>query len=64
MRRHLERRLRALEAARRGGCEFWIYRGDEVRSPDGEQVTREEAESRSRAAGRFAFFISETDWRL
>jgi len=65
VRRDLERRLRALEAASRGGFEIWVYQGGElVRGPQGELLTREEAESRCRAAGMFAFFCTESDMLL
>jgi hypothetical protein len=65
MRRDLEHRLRAVERKGSGGFEIWIYqRGGIVRGPHGEQMTREEAESRCRAAGKFAHFCSETDMRL
>jgi hypothetical protein len=65
MRRDLERRLRALEVAGSGGIEFWIYQSNGmVRGPKGEEMTREEAESQCRAAGKFAHFCSETDMRL
>jgi hypothetical protein len=63
--RDLERRLRAVEVAGSGAIEFWIYQGDGmVRGPNGQQMTREEAESQCRAAGKFAHFCSETDMRL
>ena len=65
MRRDLERRLRALEAARTGGFEIWVYQGDGiVRGPHGEHMTREEAEARCRASGKFAFFFTKTQMRL
>ena len=65
MQRDLERRLRALEAARRGGIEIWVYQGiGLVRGPHGEQMTQEEAESRCRAAGRIALFCSKSDLLL
>ena len=54
--RDLERRLRAVEAARPRRFEFWISRGDGTfRGPNGEQMTREEAETLARAAGTFLF---------
>jgi hypothetical protein len=46
MRRDLERRLRAVEAAGSGRIEIWVRRDDGlVRSPRGEQMTFEEAEA-------------------
>jgi len=61
----LERRLRAVEVAGSGGIDIWIHQGDgTVRGPDGEQMTREEAEALSRAAGKIPHVISKTDARL
>ena len=63
--RDLERRLRAVEVAGSGGIEIWIQQGDgTVRGPQGEQMTREEAEALGRATGTFPIFCSETDARL
>ena len=63
--RDLERRLRAVEVAGSGGIEIWIQQGDgTVRGPQGEQMTREEAEALTRAAGKIQIVISETDARL
>jgi hypothetical protein len=63
--RDLERRLRAVEAARPGRFELWISQGDgTVRGPHGEQMTREEAEASGRATGRFVVIISEVEARL
>ena len=65
VRRDLERRLRAVEVAGSGGVEFWIYQGNGmVRGRKGQQMTREEAETQCRAAGKFAHFWSKTDMRL
>jgi hypothetical protein len=65
VRRDLERRLRALEAARSGGIDVWVIIGNGmVRGPLGEEIPREQAEALSHAAGRFAWFISEVDSRL
>ena len=62
MRRDLERRLRAVEAAGSAGIEIWIEQGDgTVRGPHGEQMTREEAEALGHAAGTFPIFLSEAD---
>jgi hypothetical protein len=63
--RDLEHRLRDVEASGSGGIEIWVYRGNGiVCGPHGEQMTREEAESRCRAAGKFAHFCSESDMCL
>jgi hypothetical protein len=63
--RDLERRLRAVEAARPRRCEFWIDQDDgTVRGPNGEQMTREEAETLAAAAGTFLFFLYEEDLAL
>jgi hypothetical protein len=60
--RDLERRLRAVEAARPRDVEFWIYQGDgTVRGPQGEEMTLEEAEALERATGRFLFFSYKGD---
>lgn len=65
MLRDLERRLRAVEAARPRRVEIWIYQGDgTVRGPQGEEMTCEEAEALGRATGRFLFFFSKTAARL
>jgi hypothetical protein len=65
MRRDLERRLRAVEAAGSAGIEIWIEQGDgTVRGPQGEQLTREEAEALARDAGTCLITISKTDARL
>jgi hypothetical protein len=65
MRRELERRLRALEAARSGGIDIWVQLGNGmVRGLLGEEIPYEEAEELSRAAGNATFFISEVDSRL
>ena len=65
MRRDLERRLRALEVAGSGGFEIWVNEGDgTLRGPHGEQMTREEAEARARAAGAFLHVIYKGDARL
>jgi hypothetical protein len=55
----------ALEASGTGGIEIWVCsRGGVVRGPNGEQMTREEAEARARFTGSFIYFASETDARL
>jgi hypothetical protein len=63
--RDLERRLRAVEAARPRRFELWISQGDgTVRGPDGKQMTREEAETLARAAGTFLFVVNKVDAQL
>jgi hypothetical protein len=63
--RDLERRLRAVEAARPRRGEFWITQDDgTVRGPNGEQMTREEAETLAAAAGTSLFFLYEEDLAL
>jgi sugar phosphate isomerase/epimerase len=65
MRRDLERRLRAAEAAGSTGIEFWIEQDDgTVRGPHGEQMTREEVDALARATGTCMIIISEDDARL
>ena len=65
MLRDLERRLRAVEAARPRRFELWISLGDGTfRGPSGEQMTREEAEALRRAAGTFQFFVNKGDAQL
>jgi hypothetical protein len=63
--RDLERRLRAVEAARPRRFELWISQGDgTVRGPDGEQMRRGEAETLARAAGTFLFVASKVEAQL
>ena len=65
MLRDLERRLRAIEAARPRRVEFWIIQDDDtVRGPNGEQMTREEAETLAAATGTDLFFEYEEDLAL
>jgi hypothetical protein len=65
MRRDLERRLQAIEAAGSAGIEIWIEQDDgTVRGPRGEQMTHEEAEALGRATGKLTIVISETDAQL
>ena len=65
MRRDLERRLRAIEHKGSGRFEYWIYNRDGmVCSSSGGLLTREQAEARARAEGKFVYFASETDARL
>lgn len=65
MLRDLERRLRAVEAARPRRFEIWISQGDDTfRGPHGEQMTQEEAEALGRATGTMQHFVNETDARL
>ena len=62
MRRDLERRLRAVEAAGSAGIEIWIEQGDgTVRGPQGEQMTREEVSALARATGICLITISDAD---
>ena len=62
MRRDLERRLRAVEAAGSAGIEIWIEQGDGmVRGPHGEHMTREELDALTRATGTCVITIGETD---
>jgi hypothetical protein len=63
--RDLERRLRAVEAARPRRFELWISQGDGTfRGPRGEQMTRKKAEALGRATGTFQHFVNKTDARL
>jgi hypothetical protein len=63
--RDLERRLRAVEAARPRPLELLIGQEDGTfRGPRGEQMTREEAEALVRAPGRFAVIINSGDAQL
>jgi len=67
VRRDLERRLRAVEAARAGSDdnEIWFEQGDgTVCGPHGVRMTREEADVLWRAAGTFPIVISEIGARL
>ena len=65
MLRDLERRLRAVEAARPRRFELWISRGDGTfRGPRGEQMTRKKAEELGRATGAFQDFVYKGDARL
>jgi hypothetical protein len=62
VRKDLERRLRAVEAARTGGIEFWVSQGDGTyRGPQGEQITGSKAEVRCRRAGKLLFFCTQAD---
>jgi hypothetical protein len=61
-----KRRLRAIElACRKPVFVTWRPQGDgALRGPNGEQMTREEAQALERAAGRIADFVSSVDLRL
>ena len=53
MRRHLERRLRAVERERARGYELWTHQGDgRVRGPSGSLLTAEELEIGTRVSGK------------
>ena len=64
--REHKRRLRAIElACRKPVFVTWRPQGDgALRGPNGEQMTREEAQALERAAGRIADFVSSVDLRL
>jgi hypothetical protein len=65
MRRDLERRLRAVEVAGSGRIEIWVRQDDGlVRSPSGEQMMFEEAESLWRAGSAIPVLFSEGDLNL
>jgi hypothetical protein len=65
MRRDLERRLRAVEVAGSGRIEIWVRQDDGlVRTPHGEPMTFEEAETLWRAVGTIPVLIVEGDQDL